>query len=107
MIIETQRTKIKSVVDRWKKSYPSAKWPGYKQETLKRLEALDLDSCSDDDVKKIIGNSSWTDLEDCDECGASSVQTVMLGEAPDDESSTAWICKSCLQKAISLIESVE
>lgn len=107
MNVETQRDKIKSVVERWRRQYGSGGYGDDKLEILKRLESLDLETCSASDVDQIIGNSSWTRLAPCHECGAEGVQTVMLGQEPDYESYTAWVCKECLKKAIALIESVE
>ena len=107
MKLETQRSKIIAVVERWRRQYGSGDYGSDKLQILNELQGLNLETCSAEDVNRIIGNESWTRLDPCHECGADSVQTVMLGQEPDYESYTAWVCKECLKKAIVLIESVE
>lgn len=48
-----------------------------------------------DDVDRIIGNNSWTSTR-CDECGESPEFVVMVGEEPDYESNTVFICSPCI-----------
>ena len=107
MKLETQRLEILTVVDRWRKRHGGAAIGDDRLRVLNELERLDLEKCSAEDVNRIIGNDSWTRVNPCHECGADSVHTVMLGQEPEYESYTAWICKECMNKAIALIESVE
>jgi len=52
------------------------------------------------DVNKTIGNTSWTRAT-CGECQVEGFdEVIMVGEEPDYESSTACLCKSCLQSAL-------
>lgn len=68
-------------------------------EVMNRL--LALKNPTEDQITSIIGNSSWTRNE-CTECKKDVNVVVELGEEPDYESSTAWLCLRCLQKAVSL-----
>lgn len=54
-----------------------------------------------DDVDSIIGNASWTRTK-CDECGVINTDVVEIGEELGYDSSTAQICKGCLNKALEL-----
>lgn len=65
------------------------------------LQKLDLQTCSAEDVNKIIGNGSWTRLL-CNECNKPADWVIEVGEAPDYESSTARLCRSCAAMAASL-----
>jgi hypothetical protein len=57
-----------------------------------------------DAVDRVVGNSSWTDTPTCNECGRSGLPAVVqVGEEPDYESRTAWMCGDCLRRAADLI----
>ena len=40
----------------------------------------------------------------CSECNTSSDYTVRVGEEPDYESLTAYLCEKCLHAAVNLLE---
>lgn len=65
-----------------------------------QLEALGADP-HPDDVDRIAGKS-WTWIR-CNECEEQVDKVVQLGNEPDYESSTAWICENCIAKALLLI----
>ena len=97
MELLTVRSQIMAIVDRRLKQYPYNK-----SEILIKLRALNLETATPRDIKTIIGNGSWTNLE-CNECGIDEKDAVMcLGEPPDYESATIYICLSCLKKALEL-----
>ena len=49
--------------------------------------------------------SRWSKPPACDECGADDGRAVVqLGDEPDYESSTAWICGACLRLAVRLLD---
>ena len=87
--------KIKTVADRWDLQYP-------------RPYSLDKDMIgnalrsknpkTENEVKDIIGNSSWTNVE-CDECGLQHDVVIRLGEE-----ATVYACESCLKKALKMIK---
>jgi len=45
---------------------------------------------------------TWTNVPTCDECGQSKDAVVRVGEEPDYESSTAFVCRDCLSEALGL-----
>ena len=48
------------------------------------------------------------DLATCDECGHVVDVVVEIGEAFAEEGDTpAWVCLSCLRKAVALLEQAE
>ena len=67
------------------------------------LAKLNPETVSKGEVDALIGNKSWTRVENCSECGAEAVAVVELGEEPDYDSMTAFVCESCLRKALDLI----
>lgn len=53
-----------------------------------------------DDVDRVIGNRSWTSLPTCGGCGKDGLEIVVqVGEDPDYESRTAYLCGPCLREA--------
>uniref|UniRef100_A0A6M3LMC0 Uncharacterized protein n=1 Tax=viral metagenome TaxID=1070528 RepID=A0A6M3LMC0_9ZZZZ len=100
MQLITIRSQMLDVIERWKGQYPIPR-PRFK-DVLPKLEALDLTTATPNDVAAIIGNSSWVGPLQCNECGNLFTEVVMLGEKPDYESSTATVCKSCIQQALRL-----
>jgi len=103
MKLITIRSQILEVLNRWKKIYTAEIWPE-EQHITKQLEKLDLKVATAKNIKNIIGNSSWAKKQKCNECGKHFKKVVMLGEKPDYGSYTAYICKSCLKKALRLIK---
>jgi hypothetical protein len=47
---------------------------------------------------------TWTQPPACKECGAQNDAVVQLGEEPDYEPATAWVCLACLRAALALAE---
>jgi hypothetical protein len=107
MIVITQRSLIRDVAKRWKLQYRDARSGTDKIEVGRKLAMLDGETASADAVNAIIGNSSWTQVPKCDECGASREVVVQLGEEPDYESHTACICVECLRKAVTEAEGAQ
>ena len=104
----TVRSLIRAVADRWDRQYP----PGHKHTAPDkvaigvRLRALDAETATAAEVDAIIGNSSWTDVPRCDDCGAVGLSVVVqVGEALDYESATAHLCLPCLRAAVELGDS--
>jgi len=108
MIVETPKTKAAEAAESWKRQYwsPKGGWSktfsGPANVEYEALIALGP-TPEPGQVDKAIGNKSWTRTE-CGECGAENVPVVVLGEEPDYESSTAWVCLGCLRKAVAMLE---
>lgn len=111
MKLITQRTLIRSVVARWNGQYP----PGDHivtfsdgrsvKEIREKLAALDTETATHEEVSAIIGNDSWTRLDECGECREKASSLVLMGEDPYYDSVTVAVCPACLAKAIALTES--
>jgi hypothetical protein len=107
--IITRQSMANETANKWATQYPS-NYPdrgGRFSAILDKLRALGP-SPKPDDVDKEIGNKSWTTVPVCDCClmgGLSSV--AMMGEEPDYESSTAYVCIGCARHAVRELERVE
>lgn len=102
----TQRDLIRGVAEKWRRQYSkSSYWetPNATGRTAAqvaaRLDALDVETATHEDVAKIIGNDSWTELI-CNSCRADCERVVQVGEPDDYESRTANLCLSCARKAV-------
>ena len=102
MKLITTRLLIQKVAERWEKQYPKGSCHYEdKKDILLKLQAIDANTATADDVKNISGNSTWTSIA-CNECGKNVDAVVECGEPQDYESNTAYICKECLTKAVQL-----
>lgn len=110
MQVITKRDKILGVADEWKANYYHGHntWSnifnkGSAYTIYKRLLNLDLNTCTEEDVEKVIGNRTWTDLT-CYECDLLT-DTVVLFE--HDKYNYTFICKTCIQNAMSRISELK
>ena len=98
MEVITERVRIREVAARWRAQYPKSR-----ENKWEKLKALDIETATADEVEAIIGNRSWTRLEECSDCKATDLPLVVqVGNAPDYESNTAWLCIGCIKKALAL-----
>lgn len=104
----TQRDLIRTVAQRWRELWPSSRdyeKAGWCESTIgeisRKLLALDVETATQADVDGIIGNSSWVTMY-CDECGSQCTDVIQLGHEPDYGSSTANLCRSCFEEAMTL-----
>ena len=103
MIIITVRDMIRRTPKRWEQQYLHlpAQFYGHQKAKIASLMALDVETCSAEDINAIIGNSGWTSLQ-CDECQQEQEAVMRLGidtiEADHDD---RWqdLCAECLSKA--------
>lgn len=96
--VTTVRDVIKNVADRWALQYEGTIRPE-KIAIGEKLKAMNLETASAKDVAKVIGNTSWTNLE-CDSCGASNLPIIItVGAPPEIESRTANLCMGCCKLA--------
>ena len=101
MIKITERDLIRNVAEKWRMQYLRS--TPDKMNILSGLLAIDKESALSEDIAKIIGNTSWTELK-CDECGQYVKEIIQLGQEPDYESSTAFICCDCLCAAMRVLQ---
>lgn len=104
MKIITERTLIREVAEKWREAYSDPHWikDKEKQAIGVNLAALDPERATPADVEAVIGNPSWTNVGECDECGKAVKALVEVGQDPGYDSSTARICKRCATKALAL-----
>ena len=101
MELITRNLLARTAALRWKRQYPDDK------KKQPELEALG-DTPHPDDVDSVIGNGTWTEVPECNECGGRNLPAVVrVGDEPDYDSQTAWLCLECLRKAVTLAETVE
>ena len=92
-----ERSLIRDVAARWRENYGKSQRAIYE-----RLRALDPETATAADVRAIIGNGTWTSRA-CSECKKDSPAVMQLGDEPDYESSTAWLCLDCADRAYSAL----
>jgi len=107
MKIITPQTLAQDTPRRWREQYGDPFWEKDKEKKniTRQLDAIEKlgHPIQPETIEAIIGNGSWTRVSKCDECGVESPDLVVeIGEAPDYESHTAYICLPCLLKAVNL-----
>ena len=86
---------------RWEKQYEHG---DYYFVASVRAKLLSLgDNPTPSQVNEAIGNNSWTRPPSCSECGVEAGTVMELGQEPDYESNTAWLCIGCVSKAFTVI----
>lgn len=58
-----------------------------------------------DQVDKVMGNCSWTEVGICHECGSDGELLIQFGGRLEYESRTACLCATCLLQSVKLLES--
>ena len=97
MQVITERDRIKQVVSSWSRTYSGGGYGKDKLEILEKLKLLNLNTVTAKEIESIIGNSSWTDLK-CQECEKYVKKVVRVGEEPDYESATVFLCVKCIKR---------
>lgn len=97
MELINERTLVRTVAKRFANQYGNDRL-----ETRTRLQGLNKETATAEDVKKIIGNSCWTAVPGCGECGERTSEVVIIGEELEYDSATAYLCRSCIEKALTL-----
>jgi hypothetical protein len=110
MKVESEKINIRDVADEWRDRwcYGNGAWESDSHETKWRRLAALPGGATKRQVDDVIGNSSWTDVHHCNECGSGHPRIVVrLGEEPDYDSSTAHVCIDCIRKALAAAEKAE
>jgi len=105
-----KRTVIKSVPRRWREQYRDRRWATVTTKhgldisadaIYRQLQALDLDTCSEQEVIAIVENSSWTTIL-CEACEKSVEHAILI----DGEGGTTGvlICPRCIGKATKFLQ---
>lgn len=105
-IVILKRDVIRSVRARWSYQYPRDDytfWDGSTAGEIRpRLAALDLETCSSEDVDKAIGSGGWADNR-CDHCGEDVEALVRFGERPNYEARWQDLCLKCLVEGVEIL----
>ena len=102
MLKVTQRDLIRTADKRWRDQYWNTRDLDKSRKAL-ALTQLDKDTATEEDVTRIIGNRSWTQLI-CDECGTEVESVVCIGGKPEVSRKSRYICKPCVERALKLFE---
>jgi hypothetical protein len=105
----TLREVIKGVPARFSEQYgrqmdeiaAHASPPSTYRDLISRLNALDTETATPEDIAAIIGNPSWAQLE-CDECGRDREHLVRVGDEPDYDARWQDLCADCLLAAFEM-----
>lgn len=106
MEIMNERFQIKQAIKNWIGMYGLEETYGADKrgrQVGKELMALDQETATTSEVTEIIG-VSWVYKKECGECGEKTWDIVEIGEIPNYESQTAYLCLNCLKKAVRLLE---
>jgi len=107
MNLTTKREIIRRVPAHWRQTYtPFQKWDDSKGKIAKELDRINVETATEDDIERIIGNRSWTRMT-CDECKKEVDALIQVGEPPDYESRTAQLCPECVRAAFSLANNAD
>jgi hypothetical protein len=98
MKLYTTRSMIRTVLKRWRHQYPKGSEARFLA-VEDKLAALDVETVTANEIERIIGNDSWTDIH-CDECDTYVPAAMELGQEPGYQSNTAMVCLPCLRKAV-------
>ena len=105
MELITERSRIKTVAERWDACYGPEFRPtlsGSSKTISEKLHALNLSRVSAATVNKIIGNDTWTRIV-CDECQKTVTKVAVLYH-PGDGAAVFEICESCATKVKTLFK---
>lgn len=97
-----KRDIILNVRHRWLEQYAGYEdhrvvgWcPKTASQIRKELAALDLTSCTSEDIDNAVGSAGWAKNE-CDGCEGDFPVTIQIGDEPDYEARWQNLCPACL-----------
>ena len=108
-LLPSEREEVQGVAVKWKAQYcHDGRWSELRMRNgetsseliYKRLLAMPTDATAKD-VEEIIGTDGWVG-ESCTECHGKAL--VLIGQEPDYESSTVYLCAECVAKVAELIK---
>lgn len=98
----TRASRAAEAATAWHHRYVRSGWVRNWEEIYQFLLCLGSNP-SPDDVNRVIGNTTWTKIPTCSECGAIDAPFVIeVGETPDYESATVYLCPKCVAAAAEL-----
>lgn len=105
MKLLNERNQVREVAAKWRSQYGSGSYGADKRVRAvgAELAALDVETASAAEVAEIVGNNVWVRMQTCGECSVETWNIVEIGEVPNYESATAYVCRDCLLAALKLI----
>ncbi len=95
----TRQSLANEAASHWHATYDSGEYGADKLVIGRALDALGP-TPDPDAVDRVIGNSCWTHYWQCSGCEKLDPDVVVqVGQEPDYESSTAFLCLDCLREA--------
>lgn len=88
---------------RWTTYDDTNTWPAHPE---KKYLELVSGAQTPERVDEILGRN-WSQPPRCSECDKQGSAVVQLGEEPDYDSATVWVCRACLEKAVALVVELE
>lgn len=116
MKIITKRQVIQAIPAKWGEQYadqldePLMQGRSPKEEVipritfgdiLRKLNALDLDTCGEDEIGNIIGNRSWT-MVHCTSCARTNLDVAIQLDGPTGDGDEQ-LCFGCVAHAVRLM----
>jgi hypothetical protein len=103
IIKQTPQSNAAAAADAWQRKYgPNRSLDDWHSIVGAALKALGPQP-TPEDVNALIGNQCWTECY-CTECEKSVDAVVQIGEEPDYESDTVWLCRGCLAEAVRIMD---
>lgn len=101
----TRRDVIRQVLKSAKSNYSNRSGVLWNELTadqfIQKLSALDLDTCTPEEVDAIWGHNGWNSMPFCGHCGDRDQDvTYQIGEEADYESRTAYLCQACIAELV-------
>ena len=104
IVVQTANDLAPTVAARWREQYgDEPKNPKF-GEILRALDALGVGATAEE-VEQIVGNESWT-REWCAVCCRMVTTWARIGDEPDYESSTVYVCDECAPKVARALEAI-
>lgn len=104
MRLITRRDKIREVPKRWRGQYEGSEYHPWAPAIQALLDALDLNTVPREEIDRIIGNDTWTELS-CSVCEQDC--NVVLRIEPSLQGSYVQICNTCAVRASNLFASAQ
>lgn len=100
-VLITRESRAREAAELFKRAQFDGRTWTYGDDRRVMYEKL-VEANGDPDKVSAILSSGWC-THSCSACGEESSVTVQVGDEPDYESSTAWLCPPCLRAAVALL----
>jgi hypothetical protein len=103
IIKQTPQSKAAAAAAAWEQQYaPYCSVDHWQAKMGAALKALGSQP-TPEEVNALLGDNQWTKCL-CTECWKSVDAVVRIGNEPDYESDTVWVCRECLAEAVRIMD---